>query len=309
MFGTRYAWSSSWRWFAIVTDAYQFNRNGSVSHWMTNWADHTWEFSQDWLYVDWTLKVTPSTATFTSPWPLYLFWLNNNWSFAESAIMKYYYFKIYDDWTLVRDFVPCYRKEDGEIWLRDKVNKVFYTNAGTGTFTKWADVVSYDFTQSDAWFSITEAHGWATTGRDSNWFYIVSGYSRWAWCRLQIPSTVTSMWTPKMIKVYGKNINNNWWVGISEGIDTNFIRAWGNAINISSSRWPTNSTSITALSEDVFVIDLENENCYMESSPNTTAVIYPSPILTLWNNSTLNLCILSWNKNSYWYLQKAKFYF
>ena len=140
MFGSRYAWGSSGRWFAIVTEAYQFNRNASVNHWMTNWADHTWEFSQTWLYVDWTKKATPSTATFTSPWPLYLFWLNSNWSFAESASMKYYYFKIYDNWTLVRDFVPCYRKSDEEIWMYDMVNDVFYTNAGTGTFTKGSDV-------------------------------------------------------------------------------------------------------------------------------------------------------------------------
>lgn len=174
---------------------------------------------------------------------------------------------------------------------------------------EYQNMISCDFTQGDQWFSITEAHGWATTGRDSNWFYIKSGYTRWAWCRLQIPATITAEWTPKLIKVYGKNINNNWWVGISEWIDTNAVRAWNNAINISSSWWPVNSTSVTALTEDVFVIDFENENCYLESSPSTTAVIYPSPILTLWNNSTLNLCILSSNKNSYGYLQKAEFYF
>ena len=140
MFGSRYSWSSTWRWFAIITDAYQFNGYGWVDHWMTDWADHSWEFSQTWIYVDWVLKTTPSTTTFTSPWPLYLFWLNSNWSFTESAAMKYYYFKIYDNWTLVRDFIPCYRIADSVIWMYDVVNGVFYTNQWSWTFTKWPDV-------------------------------------------------------------------------------------------------------------------------------------------------------------------------
>ena len=43
---------------------------------------------------------------------------------------------------LVRDFIPCYRISDGVIGLYDKVSGKFYTNAGTGTFTKGADVGS-----------------------------------------------------------------------------------------------------------------------------------------------------------------------
>lgn len=48
--------------------------------------------------------------------------------------MTLYGTKIYDGDTLIRDFVPCYRKSDGEIGLYDIVYDVFYTNAGTGTF-------------------------------------------------------------------------------------------------------------------------------------------------------------------------------
>lgn len=40
----------------------------------------------------------------------------------------------------IRNFVPCYRKADNEIGLYDLVNGVFYTNAGTGTFSKGSDV-------------------------------------------------------------------------------------------------------------------------------------------------------------------------
>ena len=48
--------------------------------------------------------------------------------------------KIYENDILQRDFVPCYRKSDGEIGMYDIVNGVFYTNAGSGTFLKGADV-------------------------------------------------------------------------------------------------------------------------------------------------------------------------
>ena len=53
---------------------------------------------------------------------------------------KLYSFKIWKNWTLVRDLVPCYRKSDTEIWMYDTVNDVFYTNSWTWTFTKWSDV-------------------------------------------------------------------------------------------------------------------------------------------------------------------------
>lgn len=57
-----------------------------------------------------------------------------------------YYGKLYSftmdgvDGTPIRNFVPCYRKSDGVIGLYDTVGGVFYTNKGTGSFTKGADV-------------------------------------------------------------------------------------------------------------------------------------------------------------------------
>lgn len=42
--------------------------------------------------------------------------------------------------VLVRDFVPCYRKSDSVAGLFDKVNGVFYANAGSGSFAKGAVV-------------------------------------------------------------------------------------------------------------------------------------------------------------------------
>ena len=47
---------------------------------------------------------------------------------------KFYSLKIYDNETLVRDFVPAMRKSDNVLGLYDKVEGKFYTNQGTGTF-------------------------------------------------------------------------------------------------------------------------------------------------------------------------------
>ena len=71
----------------------------------------------------------------------------------QPAYAKWKTFKIYDNGTLVRDFVPCYRKNDNEIGLYDIVNKVFYTNSGAGTFSKGDDVEGLSGTMSSQQFT------------------------------------------------------------------------------------------------------------------------------------------------------------
>lgn len=73
---------------------------------------------------------------------LYLFGYNFDGHFDEdrSSYIKLYSATITQDGVLVRNFVPCYRKADGEIGMYDTVAKIFYTNAGTDAFTKGADV-------------------------------------------------------------------------------------------------------------------------------------------------------------------------
>ncbi len=46
-----------------------------------------------------------------------------------------YYCKIWDNDVLVRDFIPVKRKSDGVCGLYAIVNKIFYTNIGTGAFS------------------------------------------------------------------------------------------------------------------------------------------------------------------------------
>lgn len=81
-----------------------------------------------------------------SVWSSWLTWYNNYLElFGLQSDMTRTYCKIfscqvYENDVLVRDFVPCYRKSDNVIGLFDIVNQVFYTNAGTGTFLKGADI-------------------------------------------------------------------------------------------------------------------------------------------------------------------------
>lgn len=58
----------------------------------------------------------------------------------QSKEATFYYFKFYRNNKLIGDFIPCYRKSDGEIGMYDTVSKSFFTNLGTGTFLKGADV-------------------------------------------------------------------------------------------------------------------------------------------------------------------------
>lgn len=89
--------------------------------------------------ADYTLTFTASSKV--SPMPLILMASavpgDTDGTFkspANYAKMKLYGAKIYDNGTLVRDFVPC-KNASGTLGLWDNVNSVFYANAGTGTFS------------------------------------------------------------------------------------------------------------------------------------------------------------------------------
>jgi hypothetical protein len=80
-------------------------------------------------------------SNFTTPGNAYIF--NGSGSFASgysSASMRLYYCKIYDNGTLARDFIPCYRKSDNIIGLYDLVNDTFYQKATGDNFTKGKEI-------------------------------------------------------------------------------------------------------------------------------------------------------------------------
>ncbi|MBR6838228.1 MAG: hypothetical protein IKM94_01530, partial [Alphaproteobacteria bacterium] len=63
---------------------------------------------------------------------------------TQNGNVRYYYFKIYDNNTLVRDFIPARRERDGVIGMYDLADNnpatAFHTNAGTGTFVEGPEI-------------------------------------------------------------------------------------------------------------------------------------------------------------------------
>lgn len=77
---------------------------------------------------------TRPTATFTAGGPLYIFAVNTVSAANYYSSARVYWFKIFNNGTLVRDFIPC-KNESGAVGLWDDVEGKFYGNSGTGTFT------------------------------------------------------------------------------------------------------------------------------------------------------------------------------
>ena len=75
----------------------------------------------------------PQAGTNATTYNIYLFWVGSKENSAYTGVFKLYSCKIYDNSTLVRDFVPCVTS-DGNIGLYELVDKKFYGNIGTGTF-------------------------------------------------------------------------------------------------------------------------------------------------------------------------------
>ena len=76
---------------------------------------------------------TFTAATFQSPVEMMLLAVNTNGTIANKLAAKLYACQIYDNGTLVRDFVPA-KNSSGTAGLYDTAKGVFYTNAGSGAF-------------------------------------------------------------------------------------------------------------------------------------------------------------------------------
>ena len=115
------SWSPTDTWVTVDTNRHTFVVNKSSYKIYTNWTQT----------YSWTNTNSPTTN-----WniPLYLFANNGDWTPNIVSASKLYSCKIWNNWTLVRDFVPVIRKSDNKPWLYDLANNGFYTNSGTGEF-------------------------------------------------------------------------------------------------------------------------------------------------------------------------------
>lgn len=77
------------------------------------------------------------------PVPIAIFGYNSGSSgdVTSKREFKLYRARISNDYEVIRDYVPCYRKSDGVVGLYEKVTGQFLTNdADTGSFAKGKDV-------------------------------------------------------------------------------------------------------------------------------------------------------------------------
>ena len=77
------------------------------------------------------------------------------------SIAKLYSCKMYNNSTIVRDFIPAKRISDNEYGLWDKVTKTFYTNAGTGAFTGGPAVTLTGWHKIKGVWAKTAANTWS----------------------------------------------------------------------------------------------------------------------------------------------------
>ena len=111
-----------------------FFRNSSIQAVTLDNNRHLCDLSKDGILFDGTSYGGANTGSFTCTYSLTLFAWNNGADGVTCNLCKVCSCQIYDNGTLVRDFVPCI-KDDGTVGLYDLVGKQFYGNAGTGVFT------------------------------------------------------------------------------------------------------------------------------------------------------------------------------
>ncbi len=102
--------------------------------------------SKSGTYVNDNLVATPTDySNFTTPTNLMVFARTDTSLGLMTTPMKLYSLKLYDNNTLVRDFVPA-KNSSGVVGMYDTVNNRFYTNAGTGEFIAGDPVTTCDGT-------------------------------------------------------------------------------------------------------------------------------------------------------------------
>lgn len=111
----------------------------------TDFNRHTVEINNGVLYID-NVQITSTTVS--------TFQLNDNLGFfgsiyngtldgtsvGENMFGKFYSFKIYDNGTLIRDFVPMVRNSDSKAGMYDTVNDVFYLSPNGAEFVAGSPV-------------------------------------------------------------------------------------------------------------------------------------------------------------------------
>lgn len=108
------------------------------------------------------IMITNTSSTVNATTNMFLLALNDVGTAKYFLSAKLYSCKIYDGDTLVRDFIPI-KTTTNVYGLWDKVNKVFYSNAGTGTFTGGPAITLTGWHKIKGVWAKTAADTWSQT--------------------------------------------------------------------------------------------------------------------------------------------------
>ena len=126
--GTMYRFgTSSGKWWMIGYGSQDYQRLG-----ITDTNRHILDFNKNNIYIDNELLYSYNYQNFQSSHNMYIFSINSN-SIADLAPVRLYSYKIYDNNTLVRDYIPVIDSSERPC-LFDKVSRKYYYNQGTGEF-------------------------------------------------------------------------------------------------------------------------------------------------------------------------------
>ena len=141
----------------------EFNYGSAVPFVGTVYANKRFYICQDKTkytlsYFDGSGEWTGNHAeqSFTSAYTLAIFALNRGTVAYPTAGMKLYSCQIYDNGTLIRDYIPA-KLSDGTVGLYDKLNGLLYINAGTGTFISGGYALNLPVNIGGTWKEANEA--------------------------------------------------------------------------------------------------------------------------------------------------------
>lgn len=254
----------SWTYITSTSDIYE----------VEFWNRYVKDIPTDTIKFSWT-----AVSFWEKSMNAYIFWNRDN----TPDYMKLYYCKIYVSWTLVRDYVPCYRKSDNVTWMYDLVNDQFYTNAWTWTFIRgpikdrW---IPDDYTLVEC-IESTATNPWTTS---SSWQYIDTLYTHNPNTKIEIDLQFTT--TSVQQRLFWSETTNSSYSTFSAYI--NWSWKWARATK--DWEWNWQSTEVTAdTNRHTYVLDKTTYSIYT----NWTQIHSWSNAYTITKNGTHSLLLLA----------------
>jgi hypothetical protein len=125
-----------------IQNAYDFQYKGSIIYTSNAPNDYDLVITEiPYITINGEQTSGETPESYSCELPFYIFGMNKYGSVYKIANMKLYYIKIWDNGTLVRDFIPVL-DENNVACLYDKVSGTYYYNAGTDDFVAGDPILS-----------------------------------------------------------------------------------------------------------------------------------------------------------------------